>query len=133
MIKAFKGLFLVLLALVFSIAIGAVAEAACTIPFDDINITTNTVLCQNTYYLNDTNSNGRVITINASNIVFNCNNSILIGNTTGRGIFLNNFTNVTIQNCNILNYTYGFHLNLTVKNTLINNTARNNSDDCFFI
>jgi len=131
--KAFKGLFLILLSLVFSIAIGVIAEAACTTPFDDVGITTNTVLCQNTYHLNDTNSNGRVITINASNIVFNCNSSVLIGNTTGRGIFINNFTNVTIQNCNALNYTYGFHLNLTFNNTLINNTARNNSDDGFFI
>ena len=90
--KAFKGLFLILLSLVFSIAIGVIAEAACTTPFDDVGITTNTVLCQNTYHLNDTNSNGRVITINASNIVFNCNSSVLIGNTTGRGIFINNFT-----------------------------------------
>lgn len=72
-------------------------------------VNANTSIPQNTYYVNDTDGTG-IIQINASNVTFDCNNSLFIGNNTG--IFINILTGVNglnIINCGITNYTYSVY------------------------
>jgi hypothetical protein len=87
------------------------AESAegCVVPYDDTVITSNTTLCEGTYYINDTSNDG-ILLINASNITLDCNNSLFIGDNTGT--FINILTGVnglSIINCGITNYTYSVY------------------------
>lgn len=80
----------------------------CTTPTNDLYINSDTTLCSGTYYLNDSGADG-ILIINSSNVSLDCGGAILIGNTTGYGVYWWNPTheNVTIQNCDIRNYTIG--------------------------
>ncbi|VVC04215.1 Periplasmic copper-binding protein (NosD) [Candidatus Bilamarchaeum dharawalense] len=78
-------------------------------PYDDMHITTNTVLCSGTYYLNDSNSTG-VIIFDASNVALDCNTSTLIGNNSGFGISSRNYDHITIHGCNLVNYSYALRV-----------------------
>ncbi|MFH1181373.1 MAG: right-handed parallel beta-helix repeat-containing protein [Candidatus Woesearchaeota archaeon] len=89
----------------------------CTIPTDGMIITENTTFCLGTYDL----PNG--IEIGADDIVLDCDSALLNGEASGNGILLDNVKNAIIKNCNINNYTYGFNLNFSNQNVLINNTA----------
>jgi parallel beta-helix repeat protein len=93
----------------FTIFLGA-AIAACQ-P-DNTYINTNTTLSAETCYVNDSGAAG-VLIINASNIVLDCAGYTTIGNDAGSGIAFStttpNTANVTIRNCNIVNYTTGIY------------------------
>jgi hypothetical protein len=85
------------------------------ITHDDWVVTYNATVCRGTYYLNDTNNNG-VVLLNSPNINFDCNNSVFIGNNSGK-LFNNGnnllgssgFSGVNISNCDIRNYSYGVY------------------------
>lgn len=98
----------------------------CTLPHDDLYIDENTTLCSGTYYLSDTGLDG-LIKINASNIVLDCNGTEIIG--TGKwisqGFWGISQENITIKNCVIGNYTYGFNFNNITSLNLTNNTVFN--------
>jgi len=70
---------------------------------DDLAITTNTTLCDETYNIIDTNSDG-VAKVSGNNIFLDCRNNNIIGNTTGLGINVTGKNN-TIRNCAVSNYT----------------------------
>ncbi|MBS3137550.1 right-handed parallel beta-helix repeat-containing protein, partial [Candidatus Woesearchaeota archaeon] len=99
----------------------------CTPPRDDLSIITNTILCDGTYHLNDT-ENGGLVFINGSNINLICNNTIIIDNDssygiTQYGITINNAVNVTINGCYITKFYRGISINQGAANlTIINNT-----------
>lgn len=68
------------------------------------------------------------ITVNAENVTIDCSGFSIIGNQSGStsAIMVNGYTNVTIQNCVVNNYSRGFYLNGSNYSTLRNNTAYDN-------
>lgn len=66
------------------------------------------------------------IIVNASNIVIDCLGYALLGNTTGIGINNTGFTNITIRNCFIYNFTNNIMF-LNVNASLITNTTLRNA------
>ena len=70
----------------------------------------------------------QILIIGADNIVIDCTNHKLTGNTANVGIDLSSRTNVTIKNCIINNTNYGIYLWSSSNNNLTNNTAYNNSN-----
>jgi parallel beta-helix repeat protein len=97
-----------------------VNSSNCTVPYDRMNITNNTIFCRGDYYL----PNGIIIVGTPS---LNCNGSTLNGNGTGIGIDDNGYNyRQTIQNCIIKNYSTGYESGSGTYGTLINNQALNN-------
>jgi nitrous oxidase accessory protein NosD len=68
-------------------------------------VTTDTILCLDTYYLNETNisSPKGIIVLNTSGVTLDCNGATIIGNDSGFGI-VNKAANTLIENCNVANY-----------------------------
>lgn len=102
------------------------SSPACVAPSFGLTINSSTTLCNGTYYINDTGTNG-VIRINNNNTILTCNGTTLIGNNSGSGIraALTFYNNISILNCNINNYSYairvkGIHNRTIQNNTLIN-------------
>lgn len=115
-------------------------------PTDGCTVTRDTIFNQNNYVL------PHGIIINANNIVLNCNNSILNGEHNFQsGVTIFRRSNVTIKNCNIINYersnlfvresndakiennklensewNYGIHIYHSSGNVLKNNKIENN-------
>ena len=78
------------------------------------------MLCEGIY-------NNANIIINSSDVVLDCDGATLNGNGSGYGIYLENKSNVTIRNCNVINYEYGIYLDSSSNNSIINNTANLNN------
>lgn len=70
-----------------------------------------------------TNLTGNCIEMGKNNVVFDCNNSAVIGpgTSTYDAFRLNNLENVTIKNCNITNWRYGIHFTTGVSDSLFDN------------
>jgi parallel beta-helix repeat protein len=83
----------------------------CVTPTDDLYINSDTTLCPGFYNIPDSGAEG-VIIINASDIVLDCNGATINGTMTGSvyGIYSRGFDNVTIKNCNVMNYHAGIEL-----------------------
>lgn len=88
-------------------------------------------LCDGIFYLNATSSASGVLTANADNTFIECGNTILIGNTTGKGAY-NNKHGVTIANCTFLNYNQGIKDDISAENSYLYNNKINNSDICIY-
>jgi parallel beta-helix repeat protein len=69
------------------------------------------------------------------NIFLDCANNLLDGfNTTGTaGVTAIIRNNVTVRNCEIMNYSYGIQLNYTNNSFVFNNDVLNNSEDQIFL
>lgn len=91
----------------------------CVVPSGDFYVNEDTLLCQGIY--NDTN-----IIVNANGVVLDCNGAVLEGNGSGYGIYLENKDNVTIKNCNVMNYSFGILLNSSSNNTINNSILNSN-------
>ena len=98
---------------------------ACFTPVGDDNIIlTDVTFCKDNYSLFDDEDgyeeNYSLFIINASNIIFDCNSSTIDGNSNGQFIKTNwGVSNITIKNCNIVNFVGGIGINLE------NSTLRN--------
>jgi parallel beta-helix repeat protein len=64
--------------------------------------------------------------INADNLVLDCNEYNITGLNTNRGIVLGSRTNVTVQNCNVYNFSKGMELSYTSDDTITGNTVKYN-------
>ena len=97
-------------------------ERSCVVPHDDLYINEDTVLCPGFYNIKNEGPSYNVITINASNIVFDCNNAILniTSDYEGWTIVNEGHDNVTIKNCIIQNFA-GIYLNNVKNNKIVNN------------
>jgi hypothetical protein len=81
---------------------------SCTAVSENLNITSDTTLCYNTYSLVDADSNG-VIYIDADDVTLDCNGAIIKGDNTASSIGIyTDEARATIKNCNIQNFDYGF-------------------------
>lgn len=91
------------------------------------NITTSgTHLVSNN--INGYLSSNNCLDIQTDNVLLDCQNYNLTGNTSvlSSGIYVFNHTNVTVRNCNVMNYSYGIYsgssnLSLFTGNSLFNN------------
>ncbi len=88
-------------------------------------ITENTILTQ------DYTSTSTCITINASNIILDCQNHKIESNGNGNGIIATNQNNVTIKNCIMENFENGIHLQNTNQSFIQNNFLKNNQKGIF--
>ena len=79
-------------------------DCDCLAALDNLRINTNTKFCSDTFNL----PNG--INIYANDIMLDCNGATLIGSNNGRGIYISNYDNVIVKNCNVQNYEYGIYL-----------------------
>ncbi|ODS41670.1 MAG: hypothetical protein A7315_00720 [Candidatus Altiarchaeales archaeon WOR_SM1_79] len=71
---------------------------------------------------------------NFTNKTFDCQGYMIDGSGSGSGIYLDGKENNTIRNCVITGFGYGFYLNNSDSNDLINNTANsNNNYDGFYL
>jgi mannan endo-1,4-beta-mannosidase len=98
---------------------------SCTVPYSGMNITKNTILCKGTYYLGNTTEKYG-INIRGDFITLDCNDSTLIRNRSllypfNGGIRAFRNQNVTIKNCNLLNYTDGIFLDYSRNGAFLNN------------
>jgi parallel beta-helix repeat protein len=66
-----------------------------------------------------------ILAINANNIILDCNNTTLISNSNGKGIFTSS-SNITIKNCNIRDFGVGIELYGSEDSKIENNTILNN-------
>jgi len=118
------------------------AYAECAEIFDSEHVSQSISLCSDTFDY----PNG--IKISADNVVLDCNTAILRGSSKETGIMIENRTNVTILNCNVLTYDVGIYLknsnhitihdNAWLKNKIgirlyqsFENTIYNNADKSF--
>ena len=93
-----------------SLSLKVLGDRPCVIPYDDMEITEDTVLCPGTYSIKDEGSMQGIITIMEDNVVLDCNGATLDGiDGTGFAIRTNFHSNVTIKNCNIRNFDYGIY------------------------
>ncbi len=110
---------LVVIALL-ALAPGVIAE--CEAAFDLMRVTKDITLCNKAY---DVPSG---ITIKTDNILLDCNGAIIRGTAVqdGQGIIIDNADNVTVKNCNILNYDVGIYVKDANRNTIIQNALLKN-------
>jgi len=69
----------------------------CMIPFDNLVVDSNLVLCENKYNVSSLNLK--------DNVKFDCSHSDLIGDGESIGIIIDAYDGVSISNCNFINYT----------------------------
>lgn len=119
---------------------GGVSAVECdsTLSTGVCDIGSSLELVKGVYYLNASNSTRSAINITASNLVLNGNGSILIGNTTGYGIFANGRNNITIKGFTIMNYNRTLYLvegsaGTGVNSSIINNTFTNATDYAIYL
>ncbi|MBN1385645.1 right-handed parallel beta-helix repeat-containing protein [Candidatus Woesearchaeota archaeon] len=84
-----------------------------------LHINRSITLCTGTYNIYDPDNTG-IFTF-SDNVTLDCNGSVLVGNRTGRGIYLNTKSNINISNCGFRDYTYGFY-GYTSSGISVNNT-----------
>jgi len=79
----------------------------CVVPYNGMNITTNTTLCPGTYYLPSGINIGPKSNVG---VVVDCNNALIYGDGTGTGANLQ-WNYKTLMNCRIENYSTGVEIN----------------------
>lgn len=104
----------------FIILLGA--ASACEVPYDDMQITTSTVLCTGVYNLLDPGNDG-VIRISADNVVLDCNGSTLQGQGQGKAIFNWGKHDITVKNCTVRTYENGIEFQSSNNSKFIENSV----------
>ncbi len=112
-------------------AIVTLGSEACVVPYNDMVINENTILCKGQYHLNDTGQLGTLI-INNNDITIDCDNASLIGNRKGIGIYNDKYKNIKIINCNINSYSIGIYTKNTVNNNISDNFMTENKYGILF-
>ncbi|MFC1723303.1 NosD domain-containing protein [Nanoarchaeota archaeon] len=108
----------------------------CVEPYAGMFINQSMTLCPGTYYMPELILYQGVINILGDNITLLCNQTVLVGNGSGKGItaiglkWSDNIYNLTIKNCTLQNYTTGFDI-LNVNKSLIQYNTIENVDTSF--
>ncbi|MFH2027555.1 MAG: NosD domain-containing protein, partial [Nanoarchaeota archaeon] len=92
----------------------------CTVPYDNMTITNNTLFCQGSYFL----PNG--IIIQNDSVVIDCNHSLLYGNNSKRGIQTEDYGHITVANCELSNFGTAISLVNSGNNIFLNNQVHDN-------
>ena len=137
-----KGLYLIVLMTILTIGIVGAVECnadlsqggnSCTVSANKV-----LTLVNGNYNFNDTTLIG-VISITGSNVIFDCNNSLIYGNHTNSGLSspsdtgitlqAHNLQNISILNCRLQDYKRGINIDYNNNtNILIQNVTVNNSN-----
>ncbi len=86
----------------------------------NLHLNSDTTLCSGVY-------NNASIVINSSDIIVDCNGASLNGSGAGTGIYIGNKNNVTVNNCNVMNYETGIYLNNSNSMNIRDNNASLNN------
>jgi parallel beta-helix repeat protein len=123
-----KETLLIILSAIFFIVSAYTVIGACTTPTENLNINSNTVLCNGTYYLDDVGVDG-AIRITDNDVNLTCNNTVLIGSSlsSSKGIYTSQTKNVIINQCIISNYSRGIELRYVRSSYLLKNNITNTS------
>lgn len=93
----------------------------CVIPYEDMNIISDTTFCSGTYNLVDAGDDG-VVVIGSNDITLDCNGAVLQGNDGASSIgIISGNDNVVIKNCHIQDYATNIRVNGGFNN-ITNNT-----------
>lgn len=97
--------------------------ATCFTPSDGANVSGVVNFCAGTYLLRDIDGTPGIINIAGDYTTINCNGAILIGNQTGTAIHdRSGRANITIESCNLINYSYGINISFSTNNLTIKNS-----------
>jgi len=75
----------------------------------------------------DLNASGTCFTVASPNILVDCNNHILIGDSDGSGILINGVDNITVSECNLTNFSTGINLSNSNYTSIDSNNLYNNT------
>jgi len=92
---------------------------------DNTYINYDVTVCPGSYGVEDRNNDG-IFIFNASNVILDCNGTSISGADFGKGIYSDNFDNITIRNCNVKNCYDGICLLRARNSTLENSTVTSN-------
>ncbi len=79
-----------------------------------------------TFFVYAASSNGG-LSVNASDVILECNNVSIAGNSTGYGIFVT-ADNVTVHNCQVSNYTQGIRILGSSQDSVVSGSIISDSD-----
>ena len=97
-------------------------------PVCGATLTANTTLTAN---IGPCSGNGLII--GANGITLDCAGHTISGTGTGNGITLSGLNKVTVKNCEVTGFGFGFYLQESSHNTLTKNTANSNVDQGFYL
>ncbi|MBN1385344.1 right-handed parallel beta-helix repeat-containing protein, partial [Candidatus Woesearchaeota archaeon] len=109
---------------------------SCMAPvLDNTPLTGDTVLCPGTYPINDTDANG-IFNFTSDNIILDCNGSLIIGGggaSDAYGIYANGLSGITIEKCNVTDYSPAIFLNNTNNSRILNSLGNSSWERGIFI
>ncbi len=104
--------------------------SACIPPFDGMFVSQSTNLCNGTYSLANGTYSDMGITVNTSNVVLVCNQTVLTGNgVNGFGVNILNVDNITVENCSITGFYDPLYINNSIGDLILDNNIMNNPQD----
>ena len=80
------------------------AVLGCVVPRDGMSIGKSLQLCTDVYYLN------HGLSISGKDITLDCNGAVLKSWSKGKGISVEDSSNITVSGCRIVHYSYGFYV-----------------------
>lgn len=131
-----REVLLLVFGILFIIYIAGIVYASCVIPYNEMNINSDTTLCKGTYYLTKGVNVGSIFNNVLEGVTLDCNGSTIIGSDVDlggglpwyySGIFVWNSKNITLKNCIITNYFYGVTFWYVFNSTVINITSEKNA------
>ncbi|MFC1723603.1 NosD domain-containing protein, partial [Nanoarchaeota archaeon] len=80
-------------------------NASLLAPYDGLSVTSDTYICNGTYYLNDSGAEG-IVRFGADDVFVQCLGTVIVGNNSGTGIWTDDSDDV-VRGCTFANYTKG--------------------------
>ncbi len=104
----------------FLAALLPAAYAACITPTENMEIMETAVFCFGSYNVESG------VNVANNNVIIDCNNSAIIGNSIGYGFLLKGRQNASIKGCNISGYEIGIYLDNANYSTISGNYLTKN-------
>jgi len=99
-------------------------------PHLGLQVIDDTLLCNGTYYLN---TSTQVINISSNNLTLECNQTVIVGNISGKGLFVQDQNNLTIKGCTFISYNQGMSLSNVSDSNVTNNSIYNTTSDAIYV
>ncbi|MFH0701277.1 MAG: hypothetical protein V2A62_02480 [Candidatus Woesearchaeota archaeon] len=88
--------------------VNVLLNLTCTIPYNDLSISSNTLLCPGIWEIPDTGAYG-IIRLATSNVALTCDNTHLKGSGSGMAFVVRDVQNVSITGCTVEDYNTGIY------------------------
>ncbi len=106
------------------------SDPACVVPFNGMVVNQSVMFCSGSYNVANGSFTSVGIFVNASNIVLQCNQTVLVGNNlNGFGIDVLSVNNVTVEGCSITGFYDPLYINNSIGDLILNNNIMNNPGD----